>query len=459
MSAHSSSTYRSRGIFRRGPARTAIGAGAVLLALSGAAALAGSARADDGSGVALALGSGGWAYQQVAHGDGNGFERPEFSTEGWSVGTAGFGSGSLCPFNNSTQVRTSWDLDTDLLLRHPLDIPPTATSARITGTIDNIADVYVNGQLLQHVESGSCQTGTIDAEVPVEDLHSGDVLAVRASDYGGASFVDVQVTYDSTPTSTPTPTGSSTPTPSDSPSGPPAPAELTGGVFNGLLPGEDAVVPKKSTGDNTFACTTGFAVAKGEDRYLLTADHCREWLSRKGKGLGVFASPVDVIGYSEDEGDVTWASGLDCDGGDARCLRPTDPDAAADVLAWAPDEGTVTPVAKVVTGSGVLPVLGASGWNKGQTVCHLVYESDEVCGRVGGFDSSTGYAWIKEPGDTASEIDAGGPVYSYVLNSDGVITGVRAVGILEASSRTLTHFYPIAAVKAALGVQLLTAQE
>ena len=426
-----------------------MGAAGVVLVLLGTAAFASaSAQADPSpdptssseptSGVALGLGSDGWSYQQVANGAGPAFEQPSFDASSWPVGTAGFGTtDGTCSFNTPEQVATPWDVNTDLLLRHSLVLPPDVTSARITGTVDNQADVYLNGHLLQHVESGSCAEGTIDVSVPLDALNQPgpELLAVRASDYGVATFFDVQVSY-------------------EAPAEPPAPAELTGGVFNGLLPGEDAVMPKKALGNN-FACTTGFAVTKDGTTYMLTANHCREWLSKKGKGLGVFASPVDVIGYSGDEEDVTWASGLDCDGGDARCLRPTDPGAADDILAWAPDEGTVTPVAKVVTGQGVLPVLGTSGWNKGQTVCHLVYESYEVCGRVGGFDSATGYAWVKDPGGVASEIDAGGPVYSYVQDGDET-TGVRAVGIVEASSRTLTRFYPIAAVKAALGVQVLT---
>jgi hypothetical protein len=61
--------------------------------------------------------------------------------------------------------------------------------------VDNDADVYVNGHLLQHAKSGNCNSGGISVDVPARDLKRDNVLAIRGHDYGNATYLDVQVTY------------------------------------------------------------------------------------------------------------------------------------------------------------------------------------------------------------------------------------------------------------------------
>jgi hypothetical protein len=154
--------------------------------------------ADDSPATALAYGSSGWSYQQVAYAADQGFEQPSFDASNWPVGQAGFGTtDGRCAWNNTGQVKTNWDPGTDMLLRHQLAIPAGATDVHITGTIDNNAEVYVNGTLIDNVQSGNCQPDAIDVDIPAADIGTNNLLAIRATDLGDADFIDVQVTYDS----------------------------------------------------------------------------------------------------------------------------------------------------------------------------------------------------------------------------------------------------------------------
>jgi hypothetical protein len=144
----------------------------------------------------LDYGSDGWSFKQTEYGSDLGFEAPSFDDSSWAVGQAGFGTtDGTCPWNSSDSVKTRWDTGTDMLLRHRFRTPTDAVAGlHIDGTIDNNADVYVNGNLVQHVESGSCTPAEIAADIPAADLATDNVLAIRARDLGSATFVDVQIT-------------------------------------------------------------------------------------------------------------------------------------------------------------------------------------------------------------------------------------------------------------------------
>jgi hypothetical protein len=45
-----------------------------------------------------------------------------------------------------------------MLIRRHFTAPPGTTSLHLDGTVDNNADVYLNGTLLGHVGSGNCAT-------------------------------------------------------------------------------------------------------------------------------------------------------------------------------------------------------------------------------------------------------------------------------------------------------------
>jgi hypothetical protein len=149
-----------------------------------------------GRAVALAYGSAGWSFLQVPYGEQAGFQAPSFDASSWPTGQAGFGTtDGTCPWNNVHQVHTGWTPGTDMLLRHEFTVPPDVRHVSIAGTVDNDADVYVNGDLLQQVASGNCLADGINVDVPLGLLMTTNVIAIRARDVGVSAFIDVQVTY------------------------------------------------------------------------------------------------------------------------------------------------------------------------------------------------------------------------------------------------------------------------
>lgn len=77
-----------------------------------------------------------------------------------------------CTWNTTTDVKTAWKPNTDLLARYWVHVPRNAQQVRARGTVDNDAQVYCNGYLVQ-------------ANLP----------AIRGHDFGGAIYLNVQVTY------------------------------------------------------------------------------------------------------------------------------------------------------------------------------------------------------------------------------------------------------------------------
>ena len=138
-----------------------------------------------------------WKYKVVSWGAEAGFEASGYSESGFSSGQAGFGTippSGGCPVNNSAQVKTTWPVNTDILLRKHFTLAAGDHSLKVEGTIDNDAYVYINGTLIGSVLDGFCRGGGINFTAPDSILVAGDnVLAIRGHDYGGDTFVDVQV--------------------------------------------------------------------------------------------------------------------------------------------------------------------------------------------------------------------------------------------------------------------------
>ncbi|MEV8638278.1 hypothetical protein AB0395_42155 [Streptosporangium sp. NPDC051023] len=146
--------------------------------------------------TALDYNSTDWTYLQVPPAiDVPLFYERGFDDSSWRTGQEGFGTATGCAFNNPGNVKTPWAVNTDILVRHWLHIPRDAQQVRIQGTVDNDAQVYLNGHLVQTARSGNCNTGAIDVVVPVTYLDCCNLLAIRGHDYGGSTYLNVRVTY------------------------------------------------------------------------------------------------------------------------------------------------------------------------------------------------------------------------------------------------------------------------
>jgi len=142
----------------------------------------------------------GYRYQVVPYNGGAGFEQPSFNDSGFTLGNAAFGLEPLqhygCPLDATAQ--TLWDVGTDILLRKTFTLPATVSNVKVAVAIDNDVQVFINGVDI----SGGLQIHEFCAErdslifpVPATILHFGgiNVLAVRARDRGGDTYVDVEV--------------------------------------------------------------------------------------------------------------------------------------------------------------------------------------------------------------------------------------------------------------------------
>ncbi len=181
--------------------RSVVRAASVLAIVAGTLALAGAggvASADNGGpGTAIAYGS---TYKALVNPGTvpSGFEQPGFDDSGWALDQAPFsssvGSTAGCGFPAGASL---FPVNGTVYLRKSFNLPANAFGLHIDGTIDNNADVYVQGHHEAYVSSGSCATGAINLDVSNSDLnHGGDnVVAVKAVDTGDITFFDMQATY------------------------------------------------------------------------------------------------------------------------------------------------------------------------------------------------------------------------------------------------------------------------
>lgn len=173
-------------------------AGVAAVALAALPLTQPAATANGVTATAIPYGATDFKYQVVEWGAGAGFEQPSFDDSAWASGAAGFGTTEgACSWNNSTDVKTAWPVDTDLLVRKEFNLPAGAHNLQVTGTVDNDATVYVNGQQVGSVQSGHCATPNIQFSASDGLLLPGNnVVAVRGHDYGVAAFLDFTVTYE-----------------------------------------------------------------------------------------------------------------------------------------------------------------------------------------------------------------------------------------------------------------------
>jgi hypothetical protein len=127
-----------------------------------------------------------------------GFQQPAFDDSAWPTAQApfGFNASSCSGFTAPNTVLPR--LNSTVYLRKSFSLPVNAFGLHVTGAVDNLADVYVNGTLEQNASSPSCTPGGVDAEVPNSNLNLGgdNLVAVRVSNSTGpASYFDMQATY------------------------------------------------------------------------------------------------------------------------------------------------------------------------------------------------------------------------------------------------------------------------
>ena len=141
----------------------------------------------------------GYKFSVVPFGAGGGFEQPGFDDSGFSTGDAGFGTPSgFCALNNPTDVKTTWPLNTDILLRKEFNLPAGATNLEVGMAIDNDVLVFLNGQDISgglRVHEGCATLDSFIFSAPNNILIVGtNLLAIRGRDRGGLSYLDVKVT-------------------------------------------------------------------------------------------------------------------------------------------------------------------------------------------------------------------------------------------------------------------------
>lgn len=168
-----------------------------LLLLAGAAVLvSGVARSDPYE--VLPYGSSGFRYRLLTafQNPPPSWEQPGFDDATWSVGSAAFGYGG-CP---ASTVRTDWPINTRLLLRKYVSVPPGAINLRIMLGLDNdIVALYFNAtQVSDYVSHDNCPSlDSIRIDVPPEAVQAGQCLvAYYVADRGIASFFDTRILAD-----------------------------------------------------------------------------------------------------------------------------------------------------------------------------------------------------------------------------------------------------------------------
>ncbi|PYP66103.1 MAG: hypothetical protein DMD36_17935 [Gemmatimonadetes bacterium] len=149
--------------------------------------------------IVVPYGASEYKYQVVPVDDGIGFERPDFDDSAFAVGDAGFGSREgYCELNNPGDVRTEWPVETDLLVRKTLELPAGTTDVVVYVTVDNDVQVFVNGHDVSdglQIHEGCPSLDSFSFAVPDSLLQVGtNLLAVRARDRGGLTYLDLEVT-------------------------------------------------------------------------------------------------------------------------------------------------------------------------------------------------------------------------------------------------------------------------
>jgi hypothetical protein len=135
----------------------------------------------------------GYHYKVVQTGADQGFQDPGYNASSFQAGKAAFGTGNGCPLDST--IHTPWSPNTDILVRKTLFLPAGTTGLTVHLAIDNDAVVYWNGvQIGSIVHDGCAAHDTLIAPVPDSAVRVGkNLLAIRGTDRGGETYLDLQV--------------------------------------------------------------------------------------------------------------------------------------------------------------------------------------------------------------------------------------------------------------------------
>jgi hypothetical protein len=146
--------------------------------------------------VVLPLGA---EYQYTTTDPGQGFDEPDFDDTGWETGNAPFAqdpTAGTCPDATFPDGNSPFPVNGEVWVRVTFELPAGASGLQIVGTIDNVADFFVNGNPVGSMTDGSCHANTVNILIEDQDLVEGtNVLAVHATDTGSRSFLDLTVKY------------------------------------------------------------------------------------------------------------------------------------------------------------------------------------------------------------------------------------------------------------------------
>lgn len=117
-----------------------------------------------------------------------------FDDSAWPVANGAFASGGYCDLQATGQ--TDWPINSDIVIRRTFTLPAGVITLRISGTVDNDVQIYLNGNLITDWIShdGCAQPDDVSFTAPVGTYHTGtNLLTIRARDRGDQSFVDYRV--------------------------------------------------------------------------------------------------------------------------------------------------------------------------------------------------------------------------------------------------------------------------
>lgn len=117
-----------------------------------------------------------------------------FDDSQWPVANGAFASGGYCDLQTTGQ--TYWQVNSDIVIRRTFTLPAGVITLRISGTVDNDVQIYLNGNLITDWVShdGCAQPDDVSFTAPAGTYHVGtNLVTIRARDRGDQSFVDYRI--------------------------------------------------------------------------------------------------------------------------------------------------------------------------------------------------------------------------------------------------------------------------